>query len=118
MRRHWIDNLRWVTVLLVLLYHVIYYYNNKGVLGGYGGWGDGPQYQDAVLYILYPWFMMLLFLVAGMLFGSDGLGIATEHERVVSQPYAQTPCALDHRIVLLWLCHGILQHVGGSCSRS
>ena len=39
MRRHWIDNLRWVTVLLVLLYHVIYYYNNKGVFGGYGGWG-------------------------------------------------------------------------------
>lgn len=33
MRKHWIDNLRWVTVLLVLLYHVVYYYNNKGVLG-------------------------------------------------------------------------------------
>ena len=52
MRRHWIDNLRWVTVLLVLLYHVIYYYNNKGVLGGYGGFGDGPQYQDVVMYVL------------------------------------------------------------------
>ena len=23
-RKFWIDNLRWVTVLLVLLYHVIY----------------------------------------------------------------------------------------------
>ena len=29
MRKHWIDNLRWVTVLLVLFYHVIYFYNNK-----------------------------------------------------------------------------------------
>ncbi len=66
MRKHWIDNLRWVTVLLVLLYHVIYFYNNKGVFGGIGGFGDGPQYQDVVMYILYPWFMPLLFLLAGI----------------------------------------------------
>ncbi len=66
MRRNWIDNLRWVTVLLVLLYHVIYFYNNKGVFGGIGGFGDGPQYQDTLMYILYPWFMPLLFLLAGI----------------------------------------------------
>ena len=66
MRRHWIDNLRWVTVLLVLFYHVIYFYNNKGVFGGIGGFGDGPQYQDVVMYILYPWFMPLLFILAGI----------------------------------------------------
>jgi PAS domain-containing protein len=60
------DNLRWVTVLLVLLYHVVYFYNNKGVFGGIGGFGDGPQYQDVVMYILYPWFMPLLFLLAGV----------------------------------------------------
>ena len=69
MRKHWIDNLRWVTVLLVLFYHVIYFYNNKGVFGGIGGFGaypDSPQYQDVVMYILYPWFMPLLFLLAGI----------------------------------------------------
>lgn len=66
MRKHWIDNLRWVTVLLVLLYHVIYFYNNKGVFGGVGGFDDGPQYQDVLMYILYPWFMPLLFLLAGI----------------------------------------------------
>ena len=66
MRKHWIDNLRWVTVLLVLLYHVVYFYNNKGVFGGVGGFGDGPQYQDVLMYILYPWFMPLLFLLAGI----------------------------------------------------
>ena len=66
MRKHWIDNLRWVTVLLVLLYHVIYFYNNKGVFGGVGGFGDGPQYQDVLMYILYPWFMPLLFILAGI----------------------------------------------------
>ena len=69
MRKHWIDNLRWVTVLLVLLYHVVYYYNNKGVFGGIGGFGEYPevpQYQDVLMYILYPWFMPLLFILAGI----------------------------------------------------
>ena len=69
MRKHWMDNLRWVTVLLVLFYHVIYFYNNKGVFGGIGGFGpypEYPQYQDVVMYILYPWFMALLFLLAGV----------------------------------------------------
>ena len=69
MRKDWIDNLRWVTVLLVLFYHVIYFYNNKGVFGGIGGFGaypDYPQYQDVVMYILYPWFMPLLFILAGI----------------------------------------------------
>ena len=69
MRKHWIDNLRWVTVLLVLFYHVIYFFNNKGVFGGIGGFGTFPevqQYQDVVMYILYPWFMPLLFLLAGI----------------------------------------------------
>ena len=69
MRKHWLDNLRWVTVLLVLFYHVFYFYNNKGVFGGIGGFGEYPQcpqYQDVVMYILYPYFMPLLFLLAGI----------------------------------------------------
>lgn len=68
MRKHWIDNLRWVTVGLVLLYHVFYLFNNKGVFGGMGGFSADPagQPQDIVMYILYPWFMMLLFLLAGI----------------------------------------------------
>ena len=69
MRKHWLDNLRWVVVLLVLFYHVIYFYNNKGVFGGIGGfgaWPDCKQWQDVVMYILYPWFMPLLFILAGV----------------------------------------------------
>ena len=68
MRKNWIDNLRWLTVLLVLFYHVFYFYNNKGVFGGVGGFDSDPmkQPQDIVMYILYPWFMMLLFLLAGI----------------------------------------------------
>jgi len=68
MRKGWLDNLRWMTVLLVLFYHVFYFYNNKGVLGGIGGFDADPmkQPQDIVLYVIYPWIMMLLFLLAGM----------------------------------------------------
>ena len=68
MRRHWLDNLRWVTVILVLIYHVFYFYNNKGVFGGIGGFVDNPmaQPQDVLMYILYPWLMMLFFLMAGI----------------------------------------------------
>ena len=31
-RLHWLDNLRWFTVFLVLVYHVFYLFNNKGVM--------------------------------------------------------------------------------------
>lgn len=65
MRKHYIDNIRWATVLLVLVYHVFYLFNGVGVLGGAGGFSK-IQYQDAVLYFVYPWFMVLLFLIAGI----------------------------------------------------
>ena len=64
-RKHFIDNIRWVTVLLVLFYHVIYFYNAKGVFGGIGGFYE-DQPWDCIMSMLYPWFMMLLFLVAGI----------------------------------------------------
>ena len=64
-RKHFLDNIRWVTVLLVLFYHVIYFYNAKGVFGGIGGFYE-DQPWDCIMSLLYPWFMMLLFLVAGI----------------------------------------------------
>ena len=64
-RKHFLDNIRWVTVLLVLFYHVIYFYNAKGVFGGIGGFYE-DQPWDAIMSLLYPWFMMLLFVVAGI----------------------------------------------------
>lgn len=65
MRKHWLDTVRWSTVLLVLLFHVFYYYNSHFDGSGIGGFG-GEQPQDAVCYILYPWMMYLMFLVAGI----------------------------------------------------
>ncbi len=65
MRKYYVDNIRWITVLLVVLYHVIYIYNGvteAGVIGPF----HATQYQDALQYILYPWFMVILFVVSGM----------------------------------------------------
>lgn len=64
-RRYDLDNIRWATVLLVLVYHVFYLFNNVGIFGGIGALSD-VQYQDALLYFVYPWFMVLLFLIAGI----------------------------------------------------
>ena len=65
MRRHYLDNIRWITVGLVVLYHVIFMYNGVVTAGVIGPFWE-VQYQDAVQYLLYPWFMVLLFLVSGM----------------------------------------------------
>lgn len=65
MRKLYLDNIRWITVVLVVIYHVIYMYNGvvtAGVLGPF----QEVQYQDMFQYLVYPWFMLLLFVVSGM----------------------------------------------------
>ena len=63
-RYYFIDNIRWVVVLLVLLYHVFYNYNSLGVFGAIGSLQEN-QWQDIICTLLNPWFMPLLFVVAG-----------------------------------------------------
>ena len=46
-RYYFIDNLRWVTVALVLIYHVFYNFNAQGVFGGIGGFAE-EQWQDVL----------------------------------------------------------------------
>ena len=65
MRKAYIDNIRWITVVLVVIYHVIYMFNGIEVAGVIGPFAK-PQYQDVYQYIVYPWFMLLLFVVSGM----------------------------------------------------
>ena len=65
MRKYYLDNIRWMTIVLVVVYHVIYMFNGiitDGVIGPF----YERQYQDGLQYILYPWFMVLLFIVSGM----------------------------------------------------
>lgn len=66
-RKHYLDNIRWMTVVLVVIYHVFYMYNAEGVLGGLGKISNlDVQYYDIYQYIVYPWFMPILFLVSGI----------------------------------------------------
>jgi len=64
-RRIYLDNIRWITVVIVVIYHVIYMYNGIQVAGVVGPFSK-VQYQDAIQYIVYPWFMVLLFVISGM----------------------------------------------------
>ena len=64
MRKKYMDNIRWMTVVLVVLYHVVYMFNGVETAGVIGPFSE-TQYQDAFQYIVYPWFMLLLFVVSG-----------------------------------------------------
>lgn len=65
MRKTYLDNVRWITVILVLIYHVIYMFNGVTTQPIFGAFFD-HQPQDIYQYIVYPWFMLLLFVVSGM----------------------------------------------------
>lgn len=65
MRKTYLDTVRWATVLLVLVYHVCYIFNGVGVPGGIPGAESIPA-LDAAASMVYPWFMALLFVVAGI----------------------------------------------------
>lgn len=66
MRRYaYLDHIRWMTVLLVIVYHVCYLFNGVGILGGVPNARNLPL-LDTISGTVYPWFMVLLFVVAGM----------------------------------------------------
>ena len=64
-RKQYIDNIRWMTVMTVVIYHVIYMFNGVQLFGVIGPFHEN-QIQDAFQYLVYPWFMSLLFVVSGM----------------------------------------------------
>ena len=67
MRKYYLDNIRWITVVIVAIYHVFYMYNAEGVRGGIGQITNlTVQPYDIFMYLVYPWFMPVLFLVAGI----------------------------------------------------
>lgn len=67
MRKYYLDNIRWITVVIVVIYHVFYMYNAEGILGGLGKITNlSVQPYDIFQYFVYPWFMPILFIVAGI----------------------------------------------------
>ena len=74
-RKEWMDNIRWMTIIIVVIYHVFYYYNNIGIEPMFAGLAPNPAEEGAKVavtaaalfqYFVYPWFMMLLFVVSGI----------------------------------------------------
>lgn len=63
MRKYFIDNLRWLVVLLLFPYHTLMIYN---IYENFYIKGDSIPLLNSFLVICYPWFMPLLFVIAGM----------------------------------------------------
>ena len=67
MRKTYLDNIRWITVVIVVFYHVIYMYNAEGVRGVVGKITNlNKQYYDVFQYMVFPWIMLVLFMVSGV----------------------------------------------------
>lgn len=65
MRKHYLDNIRWTVVILVLIFHVFYIFNGVGVPGGIPDAKNIPAFDTAAA-VANPWSMVLLFIVAGI----------------------------------------------------
>lgn len=64
-RKIYLDNLRILTVILVMIYHVFYLFNGVGVLGGFNVVAS-VEFFDSFCTLIYPWFMILLFCISGI----------------------------------------------------
>ena len=64
MRKNYIDNLRWAAVLLLIPYHTMMMYNNWGE--SFYIWVDGLEVPSLAIGFLWPAFMPLLFVLAGI----------------------------------------------------
>ena len=64
-RKHYLDNIRSVTVLSVMIYHCAYVFNGLGVLGGFTD-NEGFWLTDGFCTLIYPFFMVLLFCISGI----------------------------------------------------
>ena len=65
MRRHDIDNLRWGMILLLFPFHAALVFGG-GEFGGFFVWLHKNVFLHAFVTFVYPWFMSLLFVLAGI----------------------------------------------------
>lgn len=63
-RQPYLDRIRWSTVLVVVVYHVLYQFNSVGLIRNVHA--PGLPLLDTPMAFVYPWFMGLLFVAAGM----------------------------------------------------
>lgn len=64
MKKYYIDNMKSFVVILVVLFHVVASFaSNNSVLNYHA---EGIAWFDAIGYLVYPWFMILMFIISGM----------------------------------------------------
>ncbi len=64
MRKYYLDNLRTIMILLLFPVHTFMIWNNYG--GKFYIWGGENKLLSSLIVIVNPWFMALLFVIAGM----------------------------------------------------
>lgn len=64
MRKHYIDNLRNLTILLLFPVHTFMIWNNFG--SGFYIWQGENKLLSTLIVLVNPWFMPILFVLAGM----------------------------------------------------
>ena len=69
-RLFFLDNIRWITILLVVVFHIFFYYNNIGTMAMFQRLPDYEagkvSFAGIFQYSVYQWFMVLLFAVSGI----------------------------------------------------
>lgn len=63
-RKHYIDNLRSLTILLLFPVHTFMIWNDFG--SRFYIWAGGDRLLSTLIVLVNPWFMPLLFVLAGM----------------------------------------------------
>lgn len=64
MRKHYIDNLRTIMILLLIPYHTFMIWNNYGTK--FYVWGGDNNIFSSLITLAAPWFMPVLFVAAGI----------------------------------------------------
>ncbi len=64
MRKYYLDNIKWLVIVLVVVNHVISIFSSNGSVMSYNT--KGIAALDAIGYFIYPWFMPILFVIGGM----------------------------------------------------
>ena len=66
MRKLYLDNIKWIVIVLVVVYHVQSMYSEMSMPNAIGTIFEGHRYLDLFTYIVNPWFMFLMFIISGM----------------------------------------------------
>lgn len=64
MRKHYIDNIRWITILMLFPYHTAMIWNNWGE--SFYVWDDGSAILSGFIQFIAPVFLSILFTLAGI----------------------------------------------------